>query len=538
MPSIQQFLNFLLLFLTGVAATMPANSPTVPVTPPARQAVKPIIAAFYYPWYGNPATDSKWIHWDADYRFSPPTDIASDFYPALGPYSSHDKTVLQQHMEWLQQAGVEVIIVSWWGPYSYEDGTVAELMAAAADAGIKVAFHIEPYRGRSVDSIVSDVQYIYAQYGASPAFFRSTQGSGYNEPGKSSGLFFLWNPGFRYNRGPTADAAYWQPGLDQIHALPEGGLVMVQKTDAAWVVDGHFDGAYDYTNLDTAPPEWGRQLPADAWFIPTVIPGFSARRMGYPNATYRQREGGALYERQWRSVLETGSTPPMIAITSFNEWHEGSQIEPAASGMTNGWGYAYPGYEQGADQYLKATARWTAVARSLPALTCARQIEVTLAETNRSDGLYQQEMPDGLTEPATICGLEARKTIANRFSPMRYLYFWVQEAYQHAAPGTVAITVEYLDGESGEFALEYDSTDPNQPFDGAYKSTARIALTGSGGWRAATFELPDAYFGDRQNGGADFRIALPGIDLAVNHVMVAKASAPCLNLYLPSLHRP
>ncbi|CAG00257.1 unnamed protein product [Tetraodon nigroviridis] len=61
----------------------------------------------------GPSVDNKYIHWDhvlvphwdpkiaaghAKGRHAPPEDIASSFYPELGPYSSRDQTVLESHM--------------------------------------------------------------------------------------------------------------------------------------------------------------------------------------------------------------------------------------------------------------------------------------------------------------------------------------------------------------------------------------------------------------------------------------------------------
>ena len=91
-----------------------------------------------------------------------------------------------------------------------------------------------------------------------------------------------------------------------------------------------------------------------------------------------------------------------------------------------------------------------------------------------------------------------------------------------------------IDGEVGEFSLDYDSTDGALPSNGAYKRTTAIRLTGSNTWRTATFDLPDAYSGDRQNSGADLHVAIQDIDLAVARVTVEKVQAPCPHrLYLP-----
>lgn len=75
------------------------------------------VHVFYYPWYGNPATDGKYIHWNHRYlpkhrnvsstaRHKPPEDIASSFYPLLGPYSSRDKTTVDYHLKKIREAGI------------------------------------------------------------------------------------------------------------------------------------------------------------------------------------------------------------------------------------------------------------------------------------------------------------------------------------------------------------------------------------------------------------------------------------------------
>jgi hypothetical protein len=46
----------------------------------------------------------------------------------------------------------------------------------------------------------------------------------------------------------------------------------------------------------------------------------------------------------------------MITISSFNEWHQGTQIEPATMGMSNDQGYAYTDYgDLGPEGYIHLT---------------------------------------------------------------------------------------------------------------------------------------------------------------------------------------
>ena len=144
-------------------ATLPATEasaePTASLPPVEGPDPSHLVGAFYYPWYGNPATDGEWIHWTQAGHL-PPKDIASDYFPTLGAYSANDPAVVAQHMAWLRQAGIGVIIVSWWGRGSREEKPVPLILQMAQRYGIKVTFHIEPYNGRTADSLLADVKYL------------------------------------------------------------------------------------------------------------------------------------------------------------------------------------------------------------------------------------------------------------------------------------------------------------------------------------------------------------------------------------------
>lgn len=319
------------------------------------------VATFYYPWYGNPTIDGKWRHWTQNNHL-PPDDIASDYFPALGAYSSNDSAVVAQHMKWLQQAGIGVIITSWRGQGSIEDQAVPLLLQTAEHYGVKVAFHIEPYRERTAETLLSDIQYLYLKYGSRPAFFRSTATSQYSPGDQSKGMFFVWNIGVRGAENDPVQAEYWRQAMDVIHALPESALVIANTTKGDWIGGGHFDGLYNYASLHLEQTDgfsWARSLPPDSLYVPSVIPGFSAKRVGYADTTYVPREDGNTFAIQWASALGTGVEPALVAITSFNEWHEGSMIEPPQFGVSDGNGYTYADFGTlPADGYLTLTHEW------------------------------------------------------------------------------------------------------------------------------------------------------------------------------------
>ena len=137
------------------------------------------VHAFYYPWYGNDKTDNFYYHWNHQQFVKKGTpknypggdDIAANFYPKLGCYSSNSDDDLNVHMRMLRRARVGVISTSWWGKNTYTDKAVSQLLDAAAHHDIKVCFHIEPFPGRNVQTTRDAIVYIIDKYGSHPAFY-------------------------------------------------------------------------------------------------------------------------------------------------------------------------------------------------------------------------------------------------------------------------------------------------------------------------------------------------------------------------------
>src|SRR3954452_24837016 len=116
--------------------------------PGAARAGAGDVAIFFYPWYGTAASDGSYLHWQQN-GHAPPVDIASDYYPARGVYSSGAGAVLAAQMREIARAGVDEVVSSWWGTGSVEDARLPAVAAAARAAGLKLAVQIEPYASRT-----------------------------------------------------------------------------------------------------------------------------------------------------------------------------------------------------------------------------------------------------------------------------------------------------------------------------------------------------------------------------------------------------
>ncbi|MGD9329352.1 MAG: hypothetical protein PVH48_10325, partial [Cyclobacteriaceae bacterium] len=87
----------------------------------------------------------------------------------------------------------------------------------------------------------------------------------------------------------------------------------------------------------------------DLIFVPCVGPGYIDTRIRpWNEKNTRSRDQGAYYEKMFMKAIH--ANPDFIGITSFNEWHEGTQIEPAVPKKISS--YAYEDYGENTDPYF------------------------------------------------------------------------------------------------------------------------------------------------------------------------------------------
>ena len=323
------------------------------------------VHAFYYAWYGNPATDGHWSHWDSSVMLrdggvgaghTPPDDIGATFYPATGLYSSNNPEDVARHMRELKSAGVGVAALSWWGMSQTADALVRMILDAADKEGLKVCFHIEPFPGRNAENTRSAFVHIIDTWGAHPAFYRRN--------GKP--LFYIYD-------SYLVSAGDWSTilkpdGAKTIRNTLHDGLMIglwVKEGDGKALLQGGFDGFYTYFATDgftygSTTAHWPEMVrfarEQGLLFIPSVGPGYDDTRIRpWNGVNTRAREKGAYYDRMFEAALK--AAPDMVSITSYNEWHEGTQIEPAVPKPVACC--VYPDYE-GLDPYwyLDRTKHW------------------------------------------------------------------------------------------------------------------------------------------------------------------------------------
>jgi glycoprotein endo-alpha-1,2-mannosidase len=382
------------------------------------------VAAFWYGWYSTPENDGRWGHWNhsvlphwtenvrrqyPEAAFLAPEDIHAPFYPAIGPYSSANRSLIRWQLDKMKEAGVGVAILSWWGRPEASSGDsqgvvnddvvqgvfeVAEEMmkededekaANGIRGSVKIALHLEPYPGRDVLTFREDIRYIVNKYGHYRCWQRIdgrrvyyAYDSYHIKPEDWALLLVRGNMDPRARslslRGSGSGATNGaHDGLNEFQRQlqrkldglpleqpkgPHRGETFKETKDensenqdldgfyiGLWLDSNHgdelkrggFDGAYSYFASDGSSygattshwqhmAEWAKKN--GLVFIPCVGPGYDDSKIRPWNAhTKKARQGGQYYRSMWDAAL--GSSADRVAVTSWNEWGEGTQIEPA-----------------------------------------------------------------------------------------------------------------------------------------------------------------------------------------------------------------
>jgi len=285
--------------------------------------------AFYYPWYGvpdGPGGAGRTVHWGRMDAVNKDIE-ASTHYPELGAYDSHDPKVIEQHCRWAKEAGIDTFIVSWWGHDHYTDRAMEKILDGCRRYGLSACIYYETVpRPRTPQSAADDIIKVLNKYGDHPAHL------------KVNGRPVVFVYGRALQELGLMD---WLRAIKMINTGHEKGVTAIgdQFSFGAARV---FDGVHTYNtagNLRGMKPAEARRWAAEtykSWVqladragkisAITVIPGYDDTKIRKPGLAV-ERYDGQLYRVQWDTAIK--ADPHWILITSFNEWHEGSEIEPS-----------------------------------------------------------------------------------------------------------------------------------------------------------------------------------------------------------------
>jgi glycoprotein endo-alpha-1,2-mannosidase len=332
------------------------------------------VSVFYYPWYDLNR------HWGEGYLRHLTNPVQE---PLLGHYSNRDEANVERHLQWSQQYGIDNWICSWWGPDSWENKTILDYVSPNLE-GSKVSYclfyeaagllnmqngRIEFDEQRTA-TFRAHIKFIAANYFDDPAYYRingrpvvyiylTRTFAGDYENAINAARQDVAEMGFDIFL--IGDEVYWgSPNFTRIAAL-----------DGITAYNMHGPHEYDGYPMDThffdkvAEKYTAYRNIANLTntaFIPKIMPGFndrgvrlSADHYVIPSQVHPDSSHTSTFEH-YSHLAEAfiDSNLNALCITSFNEWHEDTQIEPTiitdatsfdvSSEQVYTKGYDYTGY--------------------------------------------------------------------------------------------------------------------------------------------------------------------------------------------------
>jgi hypothetical protein len=318
-------------------ATLPLEQvPAATGIPPAsaNPQAKYTVGAYWYPWY-----DSNGQHWKQGYRGT----------PALGQYASGDPKIIEQQIKWATGAGIDFFVASWWGKDSFEDKIMRGRFLDVAGAGnihFAVLYESAALLNKTGSTInlddpavrqkmVQDFKYLAATYMIKPSYLRI---AGRPVVFLYLSRIFAGNVAEALNGARNAvketigqdvfivgDEVYWQAPTAARLALFDGVTGYNMHTARPDIADGFVSKVVQQYQVWEQAAEG-----AGVTFIPGIIPGFD-------DTAVRPQDHHPVIPRspELFADLLKGSMPlatgqaQMLVVTSWNEWHEYTSIEPS-----------------------------------------------------------------------------------------------------------------------------------------------------------------------------------------------------------------
>ena len=289
---------------------------------------RPLLGAHYYPWYH---VGKEPQHWNENREFAAVTDP-----PLGGAYSSGDSRLVRKHLRMADDAQLDFLVVNWQVTFQGLNPTEVEatrlLFAAAEKAprplALAILLAINTEDARVVEGALKTLR---SEFMPSPVYQRLR------------GRPLLWY----YLSGPFLGFLFYHRDLLSrltrgFHAIATGQVIFNQFVPRP--LREFFDGWCVYSPLQV-----GRRTVREAIWTSsyrsfaedggavrlfTVCPGYDDTRLASPQRSqsrYRltSRRGTRTYEHMQQVALDLEPSPDLVVITSFNEFHENTHIEPS-----------------------------------------------------------------------------------------------------------------------------------------------------------------------------------------------------------------
>jgi hypothetical protein len=340
--------------LPAVLVVLIVSLPGIGAVAPAQAQGQRLVLAFYYAWYDENT-------WSPDKVPDMPVET----------YRSADRATIERHAREAKGAGIDALVQSWYGPGTNQtESNFAMLLDEAQKQGLQatVAFEVTSPFMPSTESMIDGLEYLIATHATHPAFLRYG--------GKSVVLFWRqqhltveqWAD-IRNQLDPHRNTVWLAEGYHPEYLAVFDGLHLYNIT---WVVNTNPE--YTANKMRKLIDDYVAEHGGARYWVATAMPGYDDTHVEGRANTYRYPRSPEYYRRTWEAAM--ASTPEMVIVTSYNEWREGTMIEPSVTygttylDLTRELAAAYKGIEQPTTTPAPThTATSTAVPTATPSAT-------------------------------------------------------------------------------------------------------------------------------------------------------------------------
>lgn len=287
----------------------------------------------YMPWFETPATsdNGKWgSHWTMatqtpDIINNERRQIASYFYPMIGPYASSDRDVIDYHLLLMKYSGIDGVLVDWYGVHNVNDyalnkrntdSLVNHIPAAGLQFGIcyEDAQLAQVKAKAGIDTVQAakeDFAYLQSAYFNSSSYIKID-----NKP-----LLLCFGPqGMK-----TPDD--WQQVFSNFSIKPDFFSLQDHGQLSGSSGAGEFVWVQS-NNLDNLKNFYQKQSAAKP-YIAGAYPGFKDfyKPGGWGNTLFVIDHNGAATLQSTLNLAKSSGTNYLQLIT-WNDYGEGTMIEP------------------------------------------------------------------------------------------------------------------------------------------------------------------------------------------------------------------
>lgn len=293
------------------------------------------IFAHYMPWFEDPGSNNgTWgIHWTMATRDPEQTgsegkrEIASYYYPLIGPYASGNSSVIGYHLLLMKYAGIDGAIIDWYGSFEVNDyPLIRRNTEALIDEIHKVGLEFSVmYEDRTTEEVVG-AGYANSLIEAAQADMQYLQNNYFNNASYSkvdgAPLMTVFGP------ITIESSSDWTTILSSVSRKPAMLTLWGESADAGNNASGEF--AWIWTDNSTLQNFYATGMNGLEIAMGSAYPGFKDfyAEGGWGGGSGWVIEHNGTLNLETTLELAANAGINMLQLATWNDFGEGTMIEP------------------------------------------------------------------------------------------------------------------------------------------------------------------------------------------------------------------